>query len=181
MKLLAAFLILTLTVLSCSHSHKKHSAAVSQELKELKTQFDSLKAVNLKAINNQIATFLTFQTGDSEEAMNLYVELFDNSKIINIKRWGKDGPGKVGSIMHATFSLNGQLFMCSDGPAIHEWGFTPAVSNFVECKNEEELQKLFANLSENGKIMMPLNNYGFSQKFGFVEDRYGVSWQLNLE
>ena len=71
--------------------------------------------------------------------------------------------------------------MCSDSPPIHEWGFTPAVSNYVECKDETQLEQLFTALSENGQVMMPLNNYGFSQKFGFVEDRFGVSWQLNLQ
>ncbi len=129
----------------------------------------------------QIATFLTFQTENAEQAMNFYISLFNNSEIIDVKRWGKDSPGKEGTIMHATFSLNGNLFMCSDSPPIHEWGFTPAVSNFVECTNEQELTQLFEKLSDQGKVMMPLNNYGFSQKFGFVEDQFGVSWQLNLK
>ena len=82
--------------------------------------------------------------------------------------------------MYAKFVLNGSLFACSDSPPIHEWNFTPAVSNFVECTSEEEIQTLFDKLSENGEVMMPLNNYGWSTKFAFVADRYGVSWQLNL-
>ena len=133
------------------------------------------------SMKGQIATFLTFQKEAAEQAMNFYVELFDNSKIVNINRWGNEGPGKEGTIMHATFNLKGKLFMCSDSPAIHDWDFTPAVSNFVECENESELEGLFTKLSENGKVMMPLNNYGFSQKFGFVEDKFGISWQLNLQ
>ncbi|MEM9075796.1 MAG: VOC family protein [Bacteroidota bacterium] len=143
---------------------------------------DSLK--KLKSSNEtieQIATFLTFQKEDAEQAMNLYIELFDNSKIIALQRWGKEGPGKEGTIMHATFELNGKLFMCSDSPAIHEWDFTPAVSNYIICEDENQLEQLFTKLSENGKVLMPLGNYGFSQKFGFVEDRFGVSWQLNLD
>jgi len=83
--------------------------------------------------------------------------------------------------MQATFELDGNLFMCSDSPPIHVWNFTPAVSNYIECKDENELEKLFSKLSKNGKVMMPLNNYGFSQKFGFIEDQFGVSWQLNLK
>jgi predicted 3-demethylubiquinone-9 3-methyltransferase (glyoxalase superfamily) len=129
----------------------------------------------------QIITSLTFQKEDAEQAMNLYVSLFDNSRIINIQRWGKEGPGKEGTIMQATFELNGQKFMCSDSPPVHNWDFTPAVSNFVECKNEEELERLFTRLSEGGAVAMPLDNYGFSQKFGWVVDRFGVSWQLNLQ
>ena len=132
-------------------------------------------------MQGQIATFLTFQKGDAEQAMNFYVTLFDHAKIDQLTRWGKEGPGKEGTIMHATFYLKGELFMCSDSPAIHDWDFTPAVSNFVICKDESEMERLFNKLSENGKVMMPLNNYGFSQQFGFVEDQFGISWQLNLQ
>lgn len=129
----------------------------------------------------QIITSLTFQKEDAEQAMNFYISLFDNSKIINLQRWGKEGPGKEGTIMQATFELNGQKFMCSDSPPVHNWDFTPAVSNFVECKDEEELEKLFTKLSEGGFVAMPLDKYSFSQKFGWVVDRFGVSWQLNLQ
>ena len=132
-------------------------------------------------MKSQIITFLTFQKEDAEQAMNFYIELFDNSKIDHINRWGKEGPGKEGTIMQATFTLNGKTFMCSDSPAIHEWDFTPAVSNYIECSDESELERLFTKLSENGQVMMPLNNYGFSQKFGFVQDQFGISWQLNLQ
>ncbi len=132
-------------------------------------------------MKGQIATFLTFQKNDAEQAMNFYIGLFDNSKIVHLNRWGKEGPGKEGTIMNATFNLNGKVFMCSDSPPIHDWGFTPAVSNYVECEDESEIERLFAKLSENGKIMMPLGNYGFSQQFAFVEDKFGVSWQLNLQ
>jgi predicted 3-demethylubiquinone-9 3-methyltransferase (glyoxalase superfamily) len=113
--------------------------------------------------------------------MNFYVSLFDNSKILNVQHWGKDGPGKEGAIMQATFLLNGLKFMCSDSPPVHNWDFTPAVSNYVECENEGEIERLFSKLSENGAVAMPLDNYGFSQKFGWVVDRFGVSWQLNLK
>lgn len=171
MKRIKRLLFLALLILSCSAF-----AQNSEGASEL-----SAKTENFNKMKGQIATFLTFQKEDAEQAMNFYVSLFDNSKIEDIKRWGKDVPGKEGTIMHATFSLNGKLFMCSDSPPVHDWGFTPAVSNFVECVDEAELEALFAKLSENGKVMMPLNNYGFSTKFGFVEDRFGVSWQLNLQ
>lgn len=177
MKKLTSILILCITIYSCSDY--KQNEKVNNELNLLRTELDSLKKLN--TVENQIATFLTFQKENAEQAMNFYVELFDNSKIINIKRWGKDGPGKEGTIMHATFNLNGKLFMCSDSPAIHDWDFTPAVSNYVECVNTKQLEHFFTKLSDNGKVMMPLGNYGFSQKFGFVVDQFGVSWQLNLQ
>ena len=129
----------------------------------------------------QLHTFLTFQKEDAEEAMNFYVSLFDNSKIIEVQRWGPGMPGKEGTIMHATFQLNGSLYMCSDSPPVHEWDFTPGVSNFVNCSDETEQEFLFEKLAENGNVLMPLNNYGFSQKFGYVTDQFGVSWQLNLK
>lgn len=132
-------------------------------------------------MNEQMITSLTFQDNNAENAMNFFVELFDNSKIINVRRWGKDGPGEEGRIMQATFELDGNLFMCSDSPSVHNWDFTPAVSIYLECENEIELERLFLELSENGNVTMPLNYYGFSQKFGWVIDQFGVSWQLNLE
>ena len=132
-------------------------------------------------MNQKISTFLTFQKNNAEQAMNFYIALFDDAKIIEIKRWTKDGPGKEGAIMHATFSLGGRHFMCSDSPAIHDWDFSPAVSNFVTCENEEEIDKLYAKLSENGQITMPIGNYGFSKKFAWVIDQFGISWQLNLD
>ena len=140
-----------------------------------------LVAKNDTVMEQKITTFLTFQKNDAEEAMNFYISLFDNSKIIDIQRWGKDGPGKEGTIMHATFQLDGLMFACSDSPPVHPWDFTPAVSNYVECESEKEIQKLWEKLSEYGQIAMPLDNYGFSQKFGWVVDRFGVSWQLNLK
>lgn len=132
-------------------------------------------------MKKQISTFLTFQESNAEQAMNFYVDLFDNSKIIDVQRYGKEVPAKEGTIMKAIFELNGTQFICSDSHIKHNWTFTPAISNWVECKNEDELENLFLKLSESGAIMMPLNNYGFSRKFGWVADRFGVSWQLNLQ
>lgn len=131
-------------------------------------------------MKTQITTFLTFQENNAEQAMNFYTTLFNNSKIIDVQRYGKDGPGKEGSVMKATFELNGKEFICSDSFIKHDWNFTPAISNWVECKDENELKTLFSKLQENGYVMMPLDNYGFSQKFGWIADQFGISWQLNL-
>lgn len=130
-------------------------------------------------MKQQITSFLTFQENNAEKAMNFYVELFDNSKVIDIQRYDKNGPGKEGTVLKAIFELNGKQFICSDSFIKHDWDFTPAVSNWVECESQEELERLYKALSEKGDIMMPLDNYGFSQQFAFVEDRFGVSWQLN--
>lgn len=130
---------------------------------------------------HRVLTSLTFQNNDAEEAMNFYVNLFDNAEIKRIHRWGADGPGKEGTIMQAEFELEGHGFLVSDSPPVHNWDFTPAVSIFIQCKCNEEIERITSRLSENGVVAMPLNNYGFSQKFAWIIDQFGVSWQLNLE
>lgn len=182
MKKIAPLLIFTLLVFSCSDT--KQYNGDSNELSALRMELDSLKknqAEKLNETQNQISTFLTFQENNAEEAMNFYVGLFDNSKIIDVQRHGKDGPAKEGTIFVATFELNGSAFACSDSYIKHEWDFTPGVSIWVECKSDDEIENYLQKLSEDGKVLMPLGNYGFSSKFAFVEDRFGVSWQLNLK
>ena len=172
-------LLLSLLSISCIDSNNKQQ----NKIDILQVTVDSLKnelAQNKTSMKDQIKTFLTFQDNNAENAMNFYIELFENSKVIDLQRWPKGAPGEEGKIMFATFSLNGSLFMCSDSPPVHAWNFSPAVSNFIDCENEEELNKLFSRLSENGEVTMPLNNYGFSKKFGWVIDQFGISWQLNL-
>ena len=127
----------------------------------------------------KITTFLMFE-GGAEEAMNFYLSLFDDAEVVAITRYGAEGPGPEGSVMHATFALAGQQIMCSDSFVHHEFSFTPSVSLFVDCADEAELERLYTALSEKGAVLMPLGEYGFSRKFGWVNDRYGVSWQLNL-
>jgi predicted 3-demethylubiquinone-9 3-methyltransferase (glyoxalase superfamily) len=131
------------------------------------------------AASGKITPFLLFE-GNAEEAMTFYVSLFDDAEVISVNRYGADGPGKEGSVQHATFSLAGQQIMCIDSPAKHEFTFTPAVSLFVQCESEAELDRLYAALAEQGRELMPLGDYGFSPKFGWVDDRFGLSWQLNL-
>ena len=132
-------------------------------------------------MKNQITTFLTFQGNNAEEAMNFYMDIFDNSKVIDIQRYGKADPGKEGTVMKAEFELNGKRFMCSDSFIKHQWDFTPAISNWVDCRDIQELERFFSKLSEGGFVMMPLDNYGFSKKFTWVADKFGISWQLNLQ
>ncbi|MFD0271518.1 VOC family protein [Streptomyces sp. NPDC127106] len=127
----------------------------------------------------KITTFLMFE-GRAEEAMAFYTSLFDDAEVIDITRYGAGGPGPEGSVQHATFSLAGQQLMCIDSYVEHDFGFTPAVSLFVRCDSEAELDRLYAALAEQGTELMPVGDYGFSARFGWVNDRFGVSWQLNL-
>lgn len=127
----------------------------------------------------KITTFLMFE-GNAEAAMNFYMSLFADSKIVSIQRYGKEGPGPEGSVVHAVFTLNGQEFMCIDSPAKHGFTFTPATSLFITCDNEAEVDTLFGKLSEGGQVLMPLDAYPFAKRYGWCNDRFGVSWQISF-
>lgn len=124
--------------------------------------------------------FLMFQGGQAEEAMNFYVSVIRDSEISSIARYGADESGDEGTVREAVFTIKGQEFMCIDSNLKHEFTFTPSFSIFVTCDSEEEIDRLYEHLLDAGQALMPLDNYGFSQKFGWLNDRFGVSWQLNL-
>lgn len=132
-----------------------------------------------KREGTSVIPFLMF-TGKAEAAMDFYVSLFADARIEEIQRWSPDEPGAEGSVKVATFSLNGQSVMCTDSPPVHDFTFTPSFSFYVSCADGDEFGKYCAALSAEGKVLMPPDNYGFSTKFAWVEDRFGVSWQLNL-
>ena len=126
-----------------------------------------------------IRPFLMFE-GQAEEAMNLYLSLFPRARVDSITRYGPEGPGPEGSVQLAAFTVADQPVMCIDSHVSHDFGFTPSFSFFVDVASEEELSALAAALGEGGTVLMPLDNYGFSRKFTWLNDRFGVSWQLNL-
>ena len=128
---------------------------------------------------HQISPHLMFE-GTAEEAMTFYVSLFPGSTIHQVDRYGPGEPGAEGTVKHATFTLAGQDFHCIDSPVRHGFTFTPSISLFVECASETELDDVLTQLAAGGATLMPAGNYGFSTKFGWVTDRFGVSWQLNL-
>jgi predicted 3-demethylubiquinone-9 3-methyltransferase (glyoxalase superfamily) len=136
----------------------------------------------------KITTFLMFE-GRAEEAMTLYTSLFEDarpsggertSQIVSITRYGPEGPGAEGTVQTAVFTLAGQPFMAIDSAVAHDFTFTPSVSLFVDCASEEEIDRLHAVLVEQGEELMALGCHGFSTRFGWLRDRFGVSWQLNL-
>lgn len=128
----------------------------------------------------KVTPFLMFQGGVAEEAMTYYCSLIEDAEIKSITRYGVEGPGEEGTVMQAIFSIKGQDFMCIDSSIDHEFAFTPSFSIYVTCSTEEEIDNLYHEMMEGGSALMPLDNYGFSKKFGWLNDRYGVSWQLNL-
>lgn len=138
----------------------------------------------------KITTFLTFvgdQCGKGREAIEFYVSLFPNSEVKNIINYEEGEPGGTPELIkYGIFTLNGTDYMVSESNYNHAWSFTPGVSLFADCTSEDEIDELFMKLSSNGgQVMVPLEdygseNYGFGKKFGWCEDRYGISWQLNL-
>jgi predicted 3-demethylubiquinone-9 3-methyltransferase (glyoxalase superfamily) len=124
-----------------------------------------------------ITPFLMF-TGNAEEAMEFYLSVFPEGRILNITRYGENEAGPAGKVMHATFSLCGQTLMCIDSLVSHAFHFTPSLSLHVQCDSEAEVDALHAKLSDGGQVLMPLDVYPFSPRYAWLNDRFGVSWQL---
>ncbi|SDW95802.1 Glyoxalase superfamily enzyme, possibly 3-demethylubiquinone-9 3-methyltransferase [Marinococcus luteus] len=126
-----------------------------------------------------IKPFLMFQ-GNAEEALNYYASLLDEAKIVSLSRYGPHESGEEGNVMQAVLSLQGQEFICMDSNVKHEFTFTPSFSLFVNCESDQEIEYLYNHLSEGGKKLMALKDYGFSKGFAWIQDKFNVSWQLNL-
>ena len=135
-------------------------------------------------------TFLTFvgeQCGKANEAINFYTSIFPNSEIKSITNYSEGETGGTPELIkYGVFTINGTEYMVSESNYNHAWSFTPGVSIFVSCTDDKEIEALFEKLSSNGgQVMVPLDNYdsgdyGFGIKFGWCQDTYGISWQLNL-
>jgi len=113
----------------------------------------------------KITPFLWFD-GKAEEAMNFYVAIFKNSKILSVTRYGEAGPGPKGTVMTAKFELDGQAFVALNcGP---QFTFTGAISFVVNCETQQEVDELWEKLSEGGQ----------KSRCGWLKDKYGLSWQV---
>jgi len=128
----------------------------------------------------KVTPFLMFQDGKAEEAMNYYTSLIEDSEITSISHYGKGESGDEGTVKHAIFTLKDQEFMCIDSNVQHNFSFTPSFSIYITCDSEQEINYLYEKLMTDGQALMPLDDYGFSKKFGWVNDQFGVSWQLDL-
>lgn len=127
----------------------------------------------------RLTPFLMF-TGQAQAAMDFYLSLFPEARITEIERYGPAGPGAEGTVLKARFELGGHSLLCIDSPPVHAFGFTPSISLFIDCDDEAQLRRLFDGLGEGGQALMPVDAYPFSRLYGWVQDRFGVSWQLNL-
>ncbi len=116
--------------------------------------------------------------GDAEAATNFYVSVFRNGELLDIFRYGEGGPGEPGSVLTTRFRIAGlEVMTINAGP---DFKPTPAISFFVGCETVEELDALWAKLVEGGAVLMELGPYPFSERYGWLNDRYGFSWQLIL-
>ena len=124
----------------------------------------------------KITPFLWFD-GKAEEAIKLYTSIFKNSKIVSISYWGDGSPFPKEQVMNATFELDGQEFYAFDaGP---QFKFNPSISFFVVCETEHETDTVWQKLVEDGTVLMALDKYDWSAKYGWLQDRYGISWQIS--
>lgn len=130
--------------------------------------------------SRKIVPFLWFD-GRAEEAARFYVSVFDDSAIQEITRHTAFSAGALGqaegAVMTVVFRIGGQEFVALEGGPM--FSFTPAISFFVNCADVAEAERLFGRLIEGGTVLMPLGAYPFSPGYGWVQDRYGVSWQVN--
>ena len=127
----------------------------------------------------EINPFLMFANG-AESAMNFYLSLFPGSLIESLAHYGPEGPGVAGSVKQATLVLLGRRLEFFDSPVRHAFTFTPAISFAVTCESAQEVDRLFAQLAEGGQVLMGLDAYPFARRFGWVNDRFGVSWQMRF-
>ena len=132
------------------------------------------------------STFLLFvgdQCGKAQEAIDFYTSIFPNSKTISLEKYAEgEAGGAPDLIKHGVFTINETEYMVSESNFDHAFTFSPAISIFVEYDSEDEMKTYFEKLSKGGQVMVPIDDYGYShsQKYGWCEDRFGVSWQFNL-
>lgn len=119
-------------------------------------------------------------TGDATAALELYQSVFADFRVEQIDRYGAGEAGAEGSVRRADAVFGGQHLIAIDSPVKHAFTFTPSMSLFVDFDSAGALDNAFAQLSQGGQVFMPIADYGFSKRFGWCSDRFGVSWQLNL-
>jgi predicted 3-demethylubiquinone-9 3-methyltransferase (glyoxalase superfamily) len=124
--------------------------------------------------------FVMFQKGTGRAALEYWASIVPDSHIETLELFGPEGPGPEGTIKRAVIVIGGQCVMAHDSLIDHGSSFTPSHSFFLNCADESEIDRLFDALGKGGRVLMPLGDYGWSRRFGWVEDCFGVSWQLDL-
>jgi predicted 3-demethylubiquinone-9 3-methyltransferase (glyoxalase superfamily) len=149
----------------------------------METQIDTKTGIKTERNAKQPVTPFLWFNDNAEEAVNFYTSLFRNSKINKVLLYGEEGveiTGRpAGSVMTVDFQLEGQAFAAINGGPVFE--INPAISYFVSCDTTQEIDILWEKLSDGGTVFMELDLYPFSEKYGWIQDKFGVSWQLILQ
>jgi predicted 3-demethylubiquinone-9 3-methyltransferase (glyoxalase superfamily) len=119
--------------------------------------------------------------GRAEEAMMRYVTIIPDSEVLVVKRYEVDGAGVEGTLARGEAVLAGQKVRFFDSPAHHDFSFTPALSFFITVDTENDVDRIAEVLAAGGNFLMPAGDYGFSRRFAWLNDEFGVSWQINAE
>jgi predicted 3-demethylubiquinone-9 3-methyltransferase (glyoxalase superfamily) len=126
-----------------------------------------------------VQTFLMFE-GQAEAAMRHYAQHVPGCEIVELVPYGKGEPGAEGSVLRGVLKIADLTVVCMDSAVHHNFTFTPSISLFVTCESLEELTRVARALGDGGAVLMEMADYGFSRQFTWLNDRFGVSWQLNL-
>lgn len=119
--------------------------------------------------------FLMFQ-GQANEAIEQYKKWFPDLEVVSLAYMDNSQ-----QVAMAVLHLKGLKLLVNDSVIQHEFTFTPSTSVFIECDSEEEINRFVAQMLEGGQALMPLNHYGFSKQFAWIQDRFGMSWQLSYD
>ena len=126
-----------------------------------------------------VSTHLMFQSGKAQTALDLYQSVFPGFTVVSIEKYGPDDD-TPGLVKIAKIDFDGHPLIVIDSPISHGFDFTPSVSLLVDFDEAADLDRVFGRLADGGEVKMPLGDYGFSPRFGWLIDKFGVSWQLNL-
>lgn len=126
-----------------------------------------------------VTPFLMF-TGQAEQAMRRYASVFGDAEIVQLELAAGAGEGAAATVQVGVLRIGNDRIRCFDSPAVHDFGFTPAVSLFVDCETAADVARLTTALADGGQVLMPLDSYPFADSFAWVADRFRVSWQLSF-
>jgi predicted 3-demethylubiquinone-9 3-methyltransferase (glyoxalase superfamily) len=130
-------------------------------------------------VEGRIVPVLMFE-GRAQEAIDLYTSLLPDAEVADVQRFGPEGPDPEGEVMRAVVVVGGRPLVLMDTPVHHQFTFTPSISLSLTCSDRAEIERLVAELGEGGQMLMPLDSYGFATAYAWLNDRFGVSWQLTL-
>jgi predicted 3-demethylubiquinone-9 3-methyltransferase (glyoxalase superfamily) len=125
-----------------------------------------------------LAPFLMFE-GAAGEAIDLYARAFPDAEVLDVRRYGDDGPGRAGTVEHARLRIGEAEVRLIDSPVEHAFDFTPMMSLFVDLDSPTQVEDASDVLGKDGEVLMPIGEYPFSPRFVWLNDRFGVSWQLS--